>query len=240
MLHDRGHRAGGADFDPNGITQGPVCQLGDFGRQGGGKEKGLPVFGNLGNDSTHRRQESDIEHAVHLIQNEDLDVIKADSSLLHVILQTARRGDKDIDALFEHRSLGSVADPAKDATDAEIGKAGKVAEGRLDLHREFPGRLQNEAAATPARVELLENGQGESGCLSGAGLGRGNEVAPFEGRWNRAELDRSGIRVTHGLNALQKWLGNPKRGKWHKRASWGRACRVSMRGIFSASSCRTC
>ena len=44
MLHDRGDRARGADFDPHGIAQGPVCQLGDFGRQSGGKEKGLPVF----------------------------------------------------------------------------------------------------------------------------------------------------------------------------------------------------
>ena len=61
------------------------------------------------------------------------------------------------------------------------------------------------------RAKLLERGQREGGGFTCAGLGRGDEVAAFEGRRNGAQLDGGRIAVTHRLDALQNMLGQSKR-----------------------------
>ena len=202
VLHDGSDRAGHSDLDAHGIAQGKVGKLRDFRRQGGREEERLPILGNLCDDAAHGWQETDIEHAVHLVEDEDFDVVETQRSLLEVILEAARSGDENIEALLECGALVSVADTAVNAADLEIGETAEVAHGGFHLHGEFASGLENEAAEATVRAELLQRGQREGGGFACAGLGRGDEVAAFKGRRNGAKLDGCRIAVTHRLDAL--------------------------------------
>ena len=211
MLHDRGHRAGGSDFYAHGIAEGKVGKLRDFRREGGREEEGLPIFGNLRNNAAHGRQETDIEHAVDLIEDEDFDVIETHRALLEVVLETSWRGDKNIETLLERCTLVSVADATIDTADFEVGETAEVTHSGFHLHGEFACRLEDEAAEAAVRAELLERGQCKGGGFTCAGLGRGDKVAALQGRRNGAKLDGCRIAVTHRLDALQNMLGQSKR-----------------------------
>ncbi len=211
MLHDGSHRAGYSDLDTHGIPEGKVGELCDFRREGGREKEGLSVLGNLRNDAAHGRQETDIEHAVDLVEDEDFDVVEADGALLEVVFQTAGGGDKNIETLLEGCALVSVTNAAINTANLEVGETAEVAHGGFHLHGEFTGRLKDEAAKAAVRAELLERGQREGGGFSCAGLGRGDEVAALQGRRNGAKLDGCRIAVTHRLDALQNMLGQSKR-----------------------------
>ena len=215
VLHDGSDRAGHSDLDAHGIAQSKVGKLRDFGRERGREEERLPIFGNLRNDTAHGRQETDIKHAVHLVEDEDFDIVETQSALLEVVLEAAGGGDENVEALLECGALVSVADTAVNAADLEIGETAEVAHGGFHLHGEFSSGFENEAAEATVRAELLKRGQREGGGFACAGLGRGDEVAAFKGRRNGAKLDGCRITVTHCLDALQNMLGQSKRGKWH-------------------------
>ena len=53
------------------IAQHVTGKLADFARHGGGKEKGLPLCRNLGNDLADGPNEAHVEHLVGFIQNKD-------------------------------------------------------------------------------------------------------------------------------------------------------------------------
>ena len=72
-----GDGAGGADFDADGIVQGPGGEVGDFRRKGGGEKEGLPLLRAFPDDAFHRLEEPDVEHAVDFVEDEHFDVGEA-------------------------------------------------------------------------------------------------------------------------------------------------------------------
>ena len=135
--------------------------------------------------------------------------------MLKVILETAGGGDDDVKAVAQGVALRTVADAAEDGADAEVGEPGEVAHGGFDLHGEFAGGFKHEAAEASVRTEFLQRGERERGGFAGPGLGGSNNVAAFESRRDRPELDWGGIPVTHRLDAFEKWLGQSKLGERH-------------------------
>src|ERR1019366_636948 len=187
-----------------------------LGWNGGGKEQRLPLAWAAGDDVLHDGQEAHVEHPVDLVEDENVDVLEADGALLEVVHQAARRCDDDVDAALELAALVAVADTAKDGDGADIGEAGEITEGGLDLGGEFAGGLEHEHAGAAVRAEAREHGQGKCGGLAGAGLGGGNEVATAEHRGNGAQLDGCGIRVTGGLHAAEHGIGEFESFKRHR------------------------
>ena len=58
--------------------------------------------------------EAHVEHAVGLVQHQDLDLAQVDGLLLHVVEQPARGGDDDVDAAAQRIDLRLHADAAVD------------------------------------------------------------------------------------------------------------------------------
>jgi hypothetical protein len=133
-----------------------------------------------------------------------------------VVLETSWRRHQHIEPFAQRGPLRAVADAAEDRPGAQVGEAGEIAHGRLDLHGQLAGGLEHEAAQLAVAAEFLERGQGERGGLARPGLGGRYDVTAFEGRRDRPELNRGRIPVTHRLDALEKWLGESKLRKWHE------------------------
>ena len=83
------------------------------------------------------------------------------------------------------------------------------AETRLDLAGQFArGRKHKSAAGFRAGAalvdgEMVENGQGESRRLPGAGLGQAEQIAAFQHFGNGLRLNRGGRDIVFGGQGLQ-------------------------------------
>ena len=199
-------RASDADLDFGRIAQGKRGDGRDLGRNGRGEEQRLALARTAGDDVFDGGQKTHVEHAVHFVEDQDVDVAQADLAGLQVIDEAAGRGDDDVDAAFELGALHAVADAAEDGDRADIGKTGEVAERGFDLSGEFARRLEDEHASAAVRTEAREDGQGEGRRFAGTGLGRGDEIAAAEDDGDGAKLNRSRIRVTSGLDAAEDLL----------------------------------
>lgn len=190
-----GGGARAADFDFEGVAEGPACEGGDFCGDGGGEEERLAVFGAAGDDAADVGHEAHVEHAVDLIEDEDFDVIELDGALLHVVEQTAGGSDEDIDPFLEPVALGAVADAAVDEETAEAGVAAVFLELFFDLGGEFADWFEDEAADSAWFCEAREDGEGEGGGFSGACLRGTDDVAAAEDDGDGLGLDACGAVV---------------------------------------------
>ena len=157
-----------------------------------------------------------VEHAIDLVENENVDVAETDLSGLEIVHKPARRRDDDIDAALQFGTLGPVTNATKHRDRADIGKAGKITERRLDLCREFTGRFEDEDAGPAVGAEAREHREGKGRRFAGTGLSRSDQVAAAEDDGDGAKLDRSRVGITGGLDAAQDRLGEIKSLKSHE------------------------
>ena len=61
----------------------------------------MPVTRNLSDDSVELRRETHVEHSVRLVENENLEIVEDYVLAFHVIEQSSRRSDDDIDSLSQ-------------------------------------------------------------------------------------------------------------------------------------------
>ena len=153
-----GGGARAADFDFEGVAEGPAGEGGDFCGDGGGEEERLAVFRATGDDAADVWHEAHVEHAVDLVEDEDFDVVEFDGALLHVVEQAAGGSDEDIDPFLEPVALSAVADAAVDEETAEAGVAAVFFELFFDLGGEFADRFEDETADSARFCEAREDG----------------------------------------------------------------------------------
>ena len=101
----------------------------------------------------------------------------------HVILEPARAGDDDVDALAQLGDLRLRAHPAEDGDRAQVRRGGQRCQRRIDLCDEFTGRGEDECARTArcplgvARCEPGDHRQQEGVGLPGPGATTAEHVA---------------------------------------------------------------
>ena len=204
------HRFGGAaaacHFDEGRITENPVGEGLDLGRISRGEEEILTTGREELEDFADVVDETHVEHAVGLIEDEDLDLGKVDRALADVVEEASRRGHEDIDPATEALDLWVDPDSAKNHGG---GKVEALAIGRdafTDLGGEFARRGEDESARAAgtrlARGEALEHRQGEGRGLARAGLRSSEEVASREDGRDGLGLDRRGRRVAFGGDGI--------------------------------------
>ena len=123
-----------------------------------------------------------------------LEAREVEAAAVEVVHDAAGRADHDVGTALQPGELRAVALPAVDRQHAHTGDAGRVGrDGLADLQGELAGRCEDEGLRLlPARVEPLQDGQGERGGLAGAGLGEPHHVASVEQRGNGTRLDGRG------------------------------------------------
>ena len=168
-------RAVDSDLDPGRIPQSECRDRRNFRWNRGRKKQGLPFSGTPGNNVFDDRQKAHVEHAIDLVEHENVDIAQTDRSLFEIVDQAARSGDNDIDSPFEFAALQAVAYPAKNRDRAKIGETREIPEGGLHLGGEFARGLKHEdpsvaGAASRMADQPGEDGQGKGGGLPSPGL----------------------------------------------------------------------
>ncbi len=128
--------------------------------------------------------------------------------MFQVIEQASGCSDHNIRAGFQFLSLPAVSDAAKYDGGFQIGEARVIVERGFHLGGEFTCGFENEHTR-PDRMMLAEfrqDGKGEGGGFSGAGLCAADDVTPGQHEGNCAELNGSRVHITHGFDTVENDL----------------------------------
>ena len=156
--------------------------------------------------------ETEVEHAVGLVEHHHLDRVQAEDMLLVVVDDAPGRADEHIDASLEHLALFVVAGAAVDQPELETGVPTEHLGVLVDLHRELARRRQHQHARTGRlalgrrRVfqQMVERREQERRGLAGAGLRLAGHVAARKGNRQRLGLDRGAEIETRFAHALKQ------------------------------------
>ena len=94
LLHGVGRLAHAGDFHHGGLVQHGVDGALDGGRNGCREEQRLVPLGQRVHDAAHGGPEAHVQHAVGLVQDEDLHAGQAHVVVLHEVKQAAGGGDQ--------------------------------------------------------------------------------------------------------------------------------------------------
>src|SRR3990170_1193302 len=187
-------------LDQHRRVQQTVGELLDLVGERGGKEQVLPLSGQQREDLADVADEAHVEHAVGLVQHQDLDPGQIHGPLPDVVQQPSGGRHQDIHAAAQGVGLGGEADAAEDHGGLERHVLAVDAHALLHLRGELARGRENERAdraprALWLRIQALQQRQGEAGGLAGAGLGAGQDIAPLEDHGDRLDLDGCGYAV---------------------------------------------
>ncbi len=163
--------------------------------------------------------EPHVEHAVRLVEDEDLDAGEIDVALAVVVEQPARGRDQDVDAAPQLRRLAVHAGTADGDGRGEIQVAAVGLDRGFDLNRQLARGGQDQGAHRAPPVasrrrrrggEPLQHRQHEAGGLAGAGLGAGEHVAAGKDEGNGLRLDRRRDGIALIGDRAQKGVGKPE------------------------------
>ena len=114
---------GRRDLDRCRPVEQALGQAADLPREGGAEQEVLPPVRQQRQDRADVADEAHVEHAIGLVEDEDLDRAEIDGALAGVVEQPAGRGDHDLRAAAQRRHLAGEADAAEDGGRAGGGPA---------------------------------------------------------------------------------------------------------------------
>ena len=195
-LHDGGR--GGRlrrNLDALRPVQEVVDQALDLGRHGCREEQRLAGEGEELADALDVGDEPHVEHAVGLVDHQDLDAVEQELAALEMVEQPAGRGDHHIGATIELAVLLVIGHPADQKRHGELMALAENLEMLGDLGCEFARGLQDERPRHPRpgapALEPGQHRQDERGRLAGPGLGNAQHVATRHHK-------RYGLRLNRG------------------------------------------
>ena len=227
-----GGRRGGRDLHAGRVAH----QVGDLAHgllvERRREQQRLALGRRLAHNAADGGQKAHVEHAVGLVEHQDLNLVQVAGTLLDQIDQTARRGDQNVAAVLEGSSLRLVAHAAHNGHGDMAGDVGDLARNLVDLlgklarggddehHGATAVALGLLGAATTVAAAALTHGlrrsdvlqvvhsrQQEGGRLAGAGLGGGKQVAALEHHGDRAGLHGRRRRVAQVLDSTKHLVG---------------------------------
>ena len=205
--------------DSDGIAEEVARQTRHIARHGSREQQRLPFSREGHEDTAHIANETHVEHAVCLVENEMLDSAEVDATLSHQVQQAPGRGNEDVDATRQRADLGCLADAAEDHCKPQLQMGAIGAELVVDLDRQFPCRRENEGAwcadanAAVRAGEPVQDRQREGRRLAGAGLGDGEYVPSGQNLRDGLRLDRRRGRVFARRQRTLQGLGQAEFGK---------------------------
>ncbi len=214
---DGGGDFAAGDLDLHRIDQAPLCEGLDRGGHGGGEEKCLAAFPWAEiDDFAHLREEPHVEHAVDLIEDENLDFPEAHGGAVEAIDEAAGSGDHDIHAFLELLHLLAEADAAVEKGDLHPGLGSVFFKLLGDLVGEFTGRLEDEDLGFSQLLDFRKRGQCERRGFASACLGCADDVLALEDDRDRLRLDRGRVGVARFQNCFKNGGGEAECVKSHE------------------------
>ena len=97
--------AGRRDRDLHRVVQHLVGEPRDLRRHGRREEQRLALLRQQRDDLPDVADEAHVEHAVGLVEDQDLDLVETDGAAVVEVEEPAGRGDEDVDAVGERADL---------------------------------------------------------------------------------------------------------------------------------------
>ena len=203
---DRG--VGRRDLDALGIFQQAGGQRADFVAEGGREQQALLVARQQGQHLLDVVDEAHVEHAVGFVQHQDFDVREVQVALLLQVEQAPGRGHQDVAAGADALDLRVHADAAEDHGGRQLQVLAVAAHGLFDLRGQLArGRQYQGADGAGSRGgaagQQLQQRQGETGGLAGAGLRAGQQVMALQHDRDGLGLDGGGLGVAQFVHGFQ-------------------------------------
>ena len=217
-----GRRAAAADLNRLRVAQDLPGQLGNHRRHGGGEEQRLLAGGQAGDDALEIGQKAHVQHAIGLVQNEGVQMVKAGLVLSHVVEQPARRGDHDFDAGPQRFLLWPHRRAAHQNPDPQGRVISQPETHIVDLLGQLARRRDDEGLGRAVRKaqEIVQNRQQESGRFTGPRLGGRDEVPAGKDGRDGLGLDGSRLGVAHLGDSLHEQRVKTQGLERHE-CSWG-------------------
>jgi hypothetical protein len=115
------------------------------------------------------------QHLIGLIQNEHLHVVSLEDPTLDHVLDTTRSTDDDLGTLLESLHVVTNAGATNAGMALNVHEVTDSDDDLLDLLGQLTGRGQDQSlAGLDVGVKFLQDGDGESGSLSGTRLSLSN------------------------------------------------------------------
>ena len=183
-------------------------QIANLVAKSGREQQALFVARHQGQHFFHVMDKAHVEHAVRLVQYQNLHLAQVQHALLLQVQQTTGGGYQQVHAFFELGDLGVHAHAAKNDGAGQLQIFAVGADGFFHLGGEFAGGGQHQRTNADAAKfvfgrrsggQALQHGQRECSGLAGAGLGATKQVVPSKHQGNGLRLNSGG-----GVVALLK------------------------------------
>ena len=145
-------RVGRRHFDRARLVEQLVGERLDLGGERRREQQVLALLRQQREHALDVGDEAHVEHAVGLVEHEDLDAREIDVALAVMVEQAAGRGDEDVDAALQLRGLRAEADAAEQHHRRELQVLAVGLDRRFDLRRELARRREDQRAQRLARA----------------------------------------------------------------------------------------
>ena len=217
LVHGFGGDLFGVDFDHDGIQRPAVGEFDDFRREGGAVQQGLAAIlvRRARDDAAHLGNETHVEHAVGLVEDEQFDHAEMEIVVADEIDQPAGRGDDDVHGFgVERPMLLAVILSADEGYHVQVAVTRQLFGVCGDLAGEFAGRRDDQRArfgkVTLAvggiAEQVVDDGNKEGGGLAGAGLGLAGYVVALQGVLEAFGLDWRAMGEAEGAYGFAQGL----------------------------------
>ena len=231
---------GGGDLDPQCVALVALRQLRDRAGHCGREQQRAPLSRHGVEDRLQLVAETQVEHLVCLVQDDDLQALGVEVAALDVIAQPARRADHHVHALVQRAPFHQRIHATDAAGDAAAGLGVKPHQLGLYLQRKFTGRRDDQRErraglrqAVGVGHQVVRHGHAVGDRLARAGFGGDQQIAIGTG-FEHGGLDRRGCGVLARGEGGLKGRGEGREGHVAK-GNLGIQGGVSSRGARHAS-----
>ena len=180
------------------------------------------------------RVEAQVAQVVGLVEDGDLHVVGAAVTLVHQVLQAARRGDDDVGPGAQLLDLAVVRRAAVHGDELELRGERQRLDGAAHLGGQLAGRDDDQRARVLGAAVLTgqagQDRQAEGERLAGAGLGAAEHVRALHGVRDDGGLDRRRGGDLELLESHDHLAGQAELGEGRQGRSRGRQQRIPQDG----------
>ena len=182
------------DEDANRVGHEFCRHLEDIIRQGSAEKHDLGSGREVTVDVINLILEALIEELVGLVQNEHLDVARAEGAPPNHVEDPAGCSRDDVLAIFEFTNVLTNRSAADARVTLHVHVVAQCEDNGLNLRREFAGGREDERLGlSHGDVDGLQHGYREGGGFTRAGLGLGDDISPLRYREDSTLLDCGGL-----------------------------------------------